>query len=269
MNEDDTAFLLTGSSEGAVRIYKCYENSKDITLLSSWRALTDMIPSNRSSGLVAEWQQGRGSLLVGGDVKVIRIWDALREVCHMDIPARSGSCITSLTSDQVAGNIFVAGFGDGAVRIYDRRLKPWVAMVRAWKEHKSWICGVHMQRGGLRELVSGAISGDVKLWDIRASQSLKTVEAHDSQMRAMVVHEHAPVFATGNADQLVKVWNMNGTQLSSFRPHTGFLSHRSSTSSHHFTALAFHPHEMALACSGGGDCSVNIMSPQRTETMSR
>src|SRR5690606_21294483 len=136
-----------------IRIYRDYESPEDISLVASWRALTHMLPSSRSSGLVAEWQQGRGTMLVGGDVKVIRLWDAPREVCVMDIPARSGSCVTSLTAEQVAGHIFVAGFGDGAIRVYDRRLPPRDSMVKVWKNHeKAWVVNVHMQRGGEREL---------------------------------------------------------------------------------------------------------------------
>jgi regulatory associated protein of mTOR len=63
--------------------------------------------------------------------------------------------MTSLTSDQVAGHILVAGFGDASVRVYDRRLPARDTMVRAWRnQHSSWIQDVHMQRGGSRELVS-------------------------------------------------------------------------------------------------------------------
>jgi regulator-associated protein of mTOR len=81
LNEDDVALLMTGSGDGVVRIYRGYENDGEAELVSSWRALTDLLPSRRSSGLVAEWQQGRGTMLVGGDVKVIRVWDAPREMC--------------------------------------------------------------------------------------------------------------------------------------------------------------------------------------------
>jgi len=81
LNEDDVALLMTGSGEGVVRIYRNYENDGEVELVSSWRALTDLLPSRRSSGLVAEWQQGRGTMLVGGDVRVIRVWDAPREMC--------------------------------------------------------------------------------------------------------------------------------------------------------------------------------------------
>jgi regulatory associated protein of mTOR len=111
--------------------------------------------------------------------------------------------VTSLTSDQVEGNIFTAGFGDGAVRVYDQRLKPATAMVRVWREHKQWITNVHLQRGGQRELVSGCRSGEVKLWDMRMDKSLATIQATKETLRSLSVHEHAPVFAAYDASLLI------------------------------------------------------------------
>lgn len=90
----------------------------------------------------------------------------------------------------------MAGFGDGAVRVYDRRLPPRDSMVKAWKDHKAWIVKVHMQRGGMRELVSGSAIGEVKLWDIRMSDPIKSFSAHTKGMRSLSVHEHAPVIAS-------------------------------------------------------------------------
>lgn len=57
LNEDDVALLMVGSADGILKIYRNYENPDEIELLTSWRALNDMVPSNRSSGLVVEWQQ--------------------------------------------------------------------------------------------------------------------------------------------------------------------------------------------------------------------
>jgi len=98
-------------------------------------------------------------------MKVIRMYDAGNETLVADYVARSGSPITSLTSDQVAGHYFIAGFGDGAVRAYDTRLDSRNPLVRAWKQHKNWIVNVHMQRGGIRELVTGSIAGEVRLFE--------------------------------------------------------------------------------------------------------
>ena len=196
INEDDYAILMTGSSDGIIKLYRHYENQNKVFMTSSYRALTDLVPSTHNSGLVFEWLQGRGLTLVAGDAKVIRVWSAEYELCTLDIPARSGSCVTSLTSDQVEGNVFVAGFGDGAVRVYDQRQHPSAARVQQWKEHTQWITNVHMQRGGRRELVTGSRNGEVKLWDIRQGKSIKTIRACKDNLRSLSVHEHAPVFAT-------------------------------------------------------------------------
>ncbi|KAJ5236760.1 hypothetical protein N7489_006851 [Penicillium chrysogenum] len=257
INEDDQALLMTGSSDGVIKLFRHYETNKDIEVVTAFRALPELIPSNRNAGLVLDWQQGQGKALVAGDVKVIRVWNAATEVCTNDIPARSGSCITSLTSDQVAGNIFVAGFGDGAVRVFDQRLKPTTSMVKVWREHKQWITNVHMQRGGLRELISGGRNGEVRLWDLRMDNPISTIYATKDTLRTLSVHEHAPVFSMGTNRHEVKTFNVDGTYLSTFEPYSSFLHHNRSSP---IASTAFHPHRTVLACAALNDHHVNLVS---------
>lgn len=219
INEDDQAMLLTGSSDGVIRVYRHYDSpdtplktlgngngiirsstgttDSGVELASAWRALTQMVPSNVNSGMVFDWQQVTGRVLVAGDERVIRVWYAAHETCVMDIPARSGSCVTSLTSDQMTGNIFVAGFGDGAVRAYDTRLRPQESMIRKWKDDtdRQWVKSVHMQRGGKRELLSASRNGKVRVWDIRMDKALHSFQATRDTLRTASTHEHLPVFA--------------------------------------------------------------------------
>ena len=72
---------MTGSSDGVVRIFRNYESAENIEIVSTFRALSDIVPSNKNSGLVLDWQQGQGKLLVAGDIKVIRVWNAATEIC--------------------------------------------------------------------------------------------------------------------------------------------------------------------------------------------
>ncbi|MCJ1469945.1 hypothetical protein MMC07_008589 [Pseudocyphellaria aurata] len=260
INEDDQALLMTGSSDGMIKIFRNYESEKHVEMVAAFRALTDLVPSNKNAGLVFDWQQGQGKLLVAGDVKVIRVWNADTEICTSDIPARSGSCITSLTSDQVAGNVFVGGYGDGAIRVFDQRLKPALAMVKVWREHKQWITNIHMQRGGLRELVSGSRNGEIKFWDIRMDAPLNTMTATKQTLRTLSMHEHAPVFATGTERHNVNVFNVNGTLINSIEPYSSFLHPNRSSA---IAATAFHPHRMMLACSSLSNSHVNLFTCQQ------
>lgn len=72
---------MTGSSDGVIRFFRNYESEKEIEIVSAFRALTDIVPSTKNAGLVLDWQQGQGKLLVAGDVKVIRVWNAATEIC--------------------------------------------------------------------------------------------------------------------------------------------------------------------------------------------
>ncbi|KAK9236882.1 raptor N-terminal caspase like domain-containing protein [Lipomyces kononenkoae] len=253
INEDDVPLLMTGAGDGVIRLYRNYESEDRIELACAWRALTDMLPSNKSSGLVADWQQGRGTMLVGGDVKVIRLWDAPRELCMADIPARSGSPITSLTSDQVAGHIFIAGFGDGALRVYDRRIDPREAMVKVWKYHKSWVLNVHMQRGGARELASGSVDGKVHIWDLRMDDPVLSFQAHERGMRATYVHEHAPILATGS--QMVKIWRLSGEHSATVRVNSGYMLQNRMQ---YVSAVCFHPHRMVMAANNSHCAQISV-----------
>lgn len=257
LNEDDLPLLLTGSSDGIVKIYKDFHSGEESRLVSSWRALTDLLLTPRSTGLLMEWQQSRGSLLVTGDVKVIRIWDAPRELCVVDVPARSSSSITSLTSDQVAGNIFVSGFADGTIRVYDRRLDPRDSMVKLWKvkdeERPTSITNVHMQRGGYRELVSGSSNSEVNLWDIRLNEPVVSFRGHEKTMTNLQIHEHAPIIATGS--RMIRIWTTNGDLISNVKNPNGYsLQNRTP----YISSLSLHPHRMMFAANNTHDPYISV-----------
>jgi regulator-associated protein of mTOR len=265
INEDDIAMLMVGSSDGVLKIYRDYDDLKKVTHVSSFRALNDLVPSTGgASGLVFDWQQGQGKALVAGDDRVVRVWQVGQELCVNDIHTRSSACITSLTSDQVEGNVFVAGFGNGSVKAYDQRRPNAETMVLGWKEHTSWIVGVHLQRGGLRELISAESNGGIRLWDLRMSKAVERLQPGSRReprsLRTLSVHEHAPVFATGGKDHTIRVYNTKLKQLSKFEPYMSYLrvglggSQRNAP----ITATAFHPHRMMLACGAVNDGHVNL-----------
>ncbi|TIC71829.1 hypothetical protein E3Q00_04400 [Wallemia mellicola] len=272
INEDDQALLLTASAEGMVRVFRNYSTPGGAELATSFRANSEMVPSRYPSGLVADWQQATGHLLVGGDSRVIRCWDSRRELFHSDIQTTAQSCLTAITSDQDMGNIVIAGFGDGTVRVYDRREDSRNSCVAHYREHLSWVQNIHLQRGGNRELVSGSIDGDIRLWDIRAQGSISQVDAHREGMSCIDMHEHASVLATssmpefnssGIRTQTVKLWKVDsegilprGRTISSrpLAPPAKALPFNPSVSS-----LAFHPNEMLVGM-GSADGQISIVA---------
>jgi regulatory associated protein of mTOR len=71
-----------------VRLYRHYDPELDlgpIQMVSAFRGLNDLVKtrSSQGAGLVMDWKQSTGILLVGGDSKVIKTWDAQTEIQGM------------------------------------------------------------------------------------------------------------------------------------------------------------------------------------------
>lgn len=62
--------------------------------------------------------------------------------------------MTSIAHDPDSRSLFVATFGDGTVKIFDKRLDEDDAVVKVYQEHSSWVHGVRWQRGSSKDLVS-------------------------------------------------------------------------------------------------------------------
>ena len=81
INEEDVSLMLVASDEGMIRLYRDYD-SPNVSLVSAWKGLLDYaspIPP-RGKGIVLDWYQPSGSLIVSGHSKMMRIWDAEREM---------------------------------------------------------------------------------------------------------------------------------------------------------------------------------------------
>lgn len=141
--------------------------------------------------------------------------------------------------------------------MFDQRLKPTTAMVKVWREHKQWITNVHMQRGGVRELLSGSRNGEVRLWDLRMNNPIHTITATRDTLRTLSVHEHAPVFIAGTNRHEVKTFNVDGTFLSTYEPYSSFLHQHRTTP---ISCTAFHPHRTLFAAAALQDNHINLVT---------
>ena len=66
----------SASAEGSIRIWRGYDVEGQADLASAFRAVSDVHPVGHTSGVLTAWEQQKGHLLVGGDMKVVRVWDA-------------------------------------------------------------------------------------------------------------------------------------------------------------------------------------------------
>lgn len=82
INEEVGGIAVTGSADGLVRLYRNYDPTLEqgpLQMVSAFRGLNEVIQVRQGSGVVMDWKQASGILLVGGDARVIRAWDAQTE----------------------------------------------------------------------------------------------------------------------------------------------------------------------------------------------
>ncbi len=82
INQHVGGIIITGSSEGIVRLYRNYDpvlEQGPVQMVSAFRALNEVIQMRQGAGVILDWKQSAGMLLVGGDSRVIKVWDAQTE----------------------------------------------------------------------------------------------------------------------------------------------------------------------------------------------
>jgi len=295
INEEMEAKFLVGCDDGTVRIWGNLLEangegcSQRPSLLSSFNAVPTT--ADRSgSGLVCEWQPFSGTLLAGGSSKFIRCWDLQAEKPVRQLETNTDAYVTTLTTawdydslgmgstpqgyQGIGRDIVVAGHSDGSLKILDMRAKsagndmlgrPASRPRRApsqYTEHKSWVVATAFTGYGSRyELISGTVAGDIKVWDLRMSSSIRTLEIQRSTMTALAVHSKIPMVATGSSAQFIKIITLDGDTLQVIRYHGTAGTDRIGPVS----SLAFHRYKPLLAA-GATDNLIGLYTPKKQIT---
>jgi regulator-associated protein of mTOR len=308
INELSNSLLLTGCDDGSIRLWSGVlddytgNSFERPTLANSFFAMPELHPGQKGSGLVTEWQQSHGRLIVGGDCPRIRCWDIEAEKCRNIIESDMNACLTSITStwdsfqlstqyraDGSSGlgpDIIVAGYSDGTIRAYDLRIpnacpvseiksdprsrlrERWMKQVR-FAEHSNWVVNVSFRKCGSRhevtlflvecfvissdscshyllisvQIVSGSTAGDIKFWDLRLPNSIRTLEIQRSPMTALACHTSIPLLASGSQAQFIKLMTPDGDITQVIRYHEKVSNQMIGPVS----CLTFHPTQPLLA----------------------
>ncbi|RXW18505.1 hypothetical protein EST38_g7341 [Candolleomyces aberdarensis] len=199
INQESGGIVLVGSSDGIVRLYRNYDPTleQELQMVSAFRALNEVIPIRQGTGMVIDWRQAAGTLLVGGDSRVIKVWDAQTETQGLDLDTNSDSPVTSICSDHNSNQTFIATFADGVVKIFDRRLEEEDAIVRTYSEHTSCVQNARWHPRYGAKFLSASVDGEVKLWDLRGpDQSAETWFRNDKYgLAGFDVHPTTCIFA--------------------------------------------------------------------------
>lgn len=95
-------------ADGVVRLFRNYDPdlaTEPLQMVSAFRGLSELIQMRRGtgSGIVMDWKQPDGTLLIGGDSKVIRVWDAPTETTVLVSPNHDGGGLILTESNEGSG----------------------------------------------------------------------------------------------------------------------------------------------------------------------
>lgn len=246
-----------------------------IELATAFCALPDVAENTLGSGLIVNWQQSSGILTVGGNSTEIRVWDLGKEQHTRIFNTGIDTCLTAMTSkcgpqNQFTNSIYMdnfsspsyvedivlpwtfAGFADGSVAAYDGRVHSNGGRIHYSRNHGAWINNAHL-RYDIPEVITSAVNGTIKFWDLRTMRAYKTLDVQKSLLTAMCVHNCAPIMAAGSQAKFIKLLTLGGEQLGNIiKYHDGFMGQRIGA----ISSLAFHPYKLTLAAG----CADNIVS---------
>jgi len=111
----------------------------------------------------------------------------------------------------------------------------------------------------LSQIVSASQAGDIQFLDVRrAAEPYLTIEAHRGSLTAFAIHRHAPVVASGSAMQMIKVFSLEGEQLTKIRYQPSFMGQTIGS----VNCLSFHPYKSLLAAGTGDNALVSIYAEE-------
>ncbi|KAG8222534.1 hypothetical protein J437_LFUL004570 [Ladona fulva] len=113
VNGHDVSLLLAASDDGSLRLWRDYScpytpqfsmgpasssihasgisSQSQPRLVSAWQAISD----------ISQPAMAARQVVVTGDVRIIRLWDAERELRLQDLPTGADSCVTGVSSDSI------------------------------------------------------------------------------------------------------------------------------------------------------------------------
>lgn len=199
-----------------------------------------------NQGMVSTWHQRSQHLIVGdhivngscGPMRYLRIWDAKTELKIGDLPTNAESSLRVLSSGP--SEIIAAGYGNGSISLFDKRLPPSECKVRTFREHTAPILTICL-RDRSESMITGCSHGKINLFDLRSHQGPSSWKV-GSDVTAITVHSAADIVACGSHNN-IKIFGLDGRTHTSLKPYEGLLSSRLSQPS----CLAFHPHKINLA----------------------
>ncbi|CAI5719053.1 unnamed protein product [Hyaloperonospora brassicae] len=142
-----------------------------------------------------------------GSDRTVRLWDLVTQSCSQSLVGNRAVSDLSVN----ASGIVLTAHPDQCIRLWDPRAQQSGESVvqRNFRSHKEWVSSVawHPDSAAKEHLfVSGGYDGAAKVWDVRSTIPLHTINAHEGKLLDLSWRSHgkeksAVAFVTGGDDK--------------------------------------------------------------------
>jgi len=247
INDQHISLLMTGSNDGVVRIWKNPHIKAGQEMVSAWTAIRNF---HGNCDFLIDWQQSKARLLAAGSTDVIRVWDVQREMCTRDIPVGTKAGVTALVSGG-QDNVAYVGTRDGTVRSFDLRQSQTMVSRSPFRCNVAKL-GIQRGCGDASKLVCISGESEVFVYDIRLETKKQFLVMDGMSPDAFSLHNYANLFATGSMKQVIKLYDFNGTVLSTIRSYRGFMG----KSIGPVRCIQFHPNKILFGVASQSSVSL-------------
>lgn len=282
------SYLMTGTNTGDVKVWATnFGDEIDVLqtkgsirykpkLITAWQTLYDQQRMFADPWTVLRWEQETTTLLAAGDVKIVRIWDAVRETHAQDLPLGAETAVTSLSINSSGQHFIAAGCLDGSIRLFDRRMPQSHCHVMTMRERefnaagdRNWIVGVHLEQGmrpicggsAPSKLIAASKDGQIRIWEPRMfNEPVKKLRIDQGNLIVMDAHPNCNLLALGSTAHTVQLMDYEGHKRGLIQYHEGFLGQKLGD----VRALKFHPYRINLSL-GTADSVISVYGLDRSK----
>ncbi|KAI8926646.1 WD40-repeat-containing domain protein [Entophlyctis helioformis] len=219
---DDAAFFASGSWDKTVRVWTADADDVETTeeerstkkrmKLSAKKAVKTaetVLEGHADAVTCVAFASGSASATTvysGSQDHSVRQWDVQAEA---NTSTMNCETVVNCMSYSKESQVIATGHADRAVRLFDPRSTNGFVVKMKFSSHTNWVSSVAWSPSSGFNLASGSYDGTVKVWDVRSTSAVYTLDAADPDTKVFGLDWSGELLCMGGEDTKLRTFFRN------------------------------------------------------------